>query len=267
MRGIVAAFEPIKIGRVQLGVGADTDLTFEFDLPRRTIVWDLPMIVTFLLVSLNDLHMRIELNGTVISDREYTNGAERSIQEIAEGISAAVGNRNTMTFTVLRGEVSFSDVALWYQRSVKAGHIIGGGPDLEIDFGGHITPDQVFADYKVIKIGRVRMSVGADIDRTFEFELPGLTRPAVPAIVTFLLVSSHDLHMRIEFDGTMISDRRYTNGPERSIQEIISEGISVPVDDRKTMTFTVLQGEVLFRGVVLWFSRDAKSADPFFPGT
>ena len=209
MRGIVAAYTPINIGRVRLGVGGDTDRTFKFVLPRPETK-NFPAIVTFLLVSSNDLHMRIELNGIVISDRRYTNAAERSIQEIAEGITVADDNRNTMTFTVLQGEVFFSDVVLWYQRTAKAGDIIGSGFDTDIAFpdigGGNIGPPRVFADYKVIKLGRVRMSVGADTDRSFEFELPELASSTLsPGIVTFLLVSSNDLHMRIELNGTVIS--------------------------------------------------------------
>jgi hypothetical protein len=42
--------------------------------------------LTFLLVSSNDLHMRIELNSAVVSDRLYTNGPERCIQELAIGM-------------------------------------------------------------------------------------------------------------------------------------------------------------------------------------
>jgi hypothetical protein len=160
-----------------------------------------------------------------------------------------------MTFTTLQGEVFFRDVVLWFQRNVKAGDIIGGGFDIDFpDLGGQIAPSPVVADYKVIKIGRVRMRVGADTDRTFEFKLPADPTSVEPAIVTFLLVSSNDLHMQIEFNGTVISDRKYTNGAERSIQEV-AENIPVPVSNRNTITFTLLQGEVLLRDIVLWFRR------------
>ena len=73
------------------------------------------MVVTFLLVSTRDLTLRIELYGAVVSDRDYTDGAERTVHEIATDVPVAGNARYTMTFTVLRGDVEFSDVVLWFQ--------------------------------------------------------------------------------------------------------------------------------------------------------
>lgn len=113
----VAGYEAIKIGLVRMSVGADTDRTFEFSLPRLT-ARDVPMIVTFLLISSNDLHMRIAINDKVISGRLYANGAERCIQEFANDIPFPAGDRHNMSFTVLQGEVRLSDVVLWFQRNI-----------------------------------------------------------------------------------------------------------------------------------------------------
>jgi hypothetical protein len=78
------------------------------------------MIVKYLLVlSLNNLHMTIDIDGAVVSDRQYTDGPERCIQEIAVDIPVAPLQKE-MTFTVLRGEVLFSNVVLWFQRDARA---------------------------------------------------------------------------------------------------------------------------------------------------
>ena len=116
---------------------------------------------------------------------------------------------------------------------------------------------EVLSDFLAVKIGRVRMSVAADTRRTFLFTLPEVIPEDFPMIVTFLLVSSNDLHMRIEFNGTVISDREYTNGPERSIQEFANHvSFTTNIDDGNAMIFTVLRGEILFRDVILWFRRE-----------
>jgi hypothetical protein len=112
MGEIVAYYTAIKIGKVRMGVGSRT---FEFKLPHDTS-GDSPLIVAFHLISSNDLHMQIAFNGTVFSDRRYTNGAERCIQDLANHVSFSTSDRNTLVFTVLRGEVSFSDVVLWLRR-------------------------------------------------------------------------------------------------------------------------------------------------------
>jgi len=61
------------------------------------------------------------------------------------------------------------------------------------------------ADFVAVKIGRVRMSVAGDNRRKFVFSLKNDVSDRFPMIVTFLLVSSNDLHMRIELNGTVIS--------------------------------------------------------------
>jgi hypothetical protein len=75
-------------------------------------------MVTFFLISSNNLRMRIDLNGTLVSDRQYTNGAERCIQDLVKDVSFPnefVDNK--LTFAALQGEVLFSDVVLWFQRN------------------------------------------------------------------------------------------------------------------------------------------------------
>jgi hypothetical protein len=110
---------------------------------------------------------------------------------------------------------------------------------------------EILAEFLAVKIGRIRMSVAADTRRKFVFRLPPKVSKDNPMIVTFLLVSSNDLRMQIEFNGTVISDRQYTNGPERSIQEFANHVSFTTADN--DMIFTVLRGEAVFRDVILWF--------------
>jgi hypothetical protein len=114
----------------------------------------------------------------------------------------------------------------------------------------------IVADYKAIMMGHVRLRVGGDTDRTFEFDLPKMSVKDVPVMVTFFLISSNDLRMRIDLNGALVSDRQYTTGPERAIQDLVTS-VTFPRDfvDNK-LTFAVLQGEVHFSDVVLWFQRN-----------
>lgn len=115
----------------------------------------------------------------------------------------------------------------------------------------------IVADYRAIAIGDVRAQVGPDIDRVFEFDLPGTLSRVDPVIVSFLLVFSADLRMRIELNGIVISDRQYTNGVERCIQDIARDIPFFEENRGNRLVFTVLQGEVIFSDVVLWFQREA----------
>jgi hypothetical protein len=142
-------------------------------------------------------------------------------------------------------------------------------PSTAVSSGGTAMASgySIVGDYKVIKPGPVRGKPGGDTDRTFEFDLPkAIAVPGAPdhMIVTFLLVSSNNLHMTIDIDGTAISDRQYTNGPERSIQEIAVNIPAAPL--RKAMTFRVLRGEVRFSNVVIWFQRAADFHDVLVGG-
>jgi hypothetical protein len=114
----------------------------------------------------------------------------------------------------------------------------------------------VVADYTVIVLGNVRLLVGGPASRPFKFNLPAGATQRFPVVVTFLLAYSKDLHMRVELNGAIVSDRRYTNGPERRIQDLANAPLNlanVPLKDRNTMIFTVLQGEAVFKDVVMWF--------------
>lgn len=85
----VASYSVVTTTPVVLLVGGDTDRTLEFTVPKDAVLAGSPMIVTFLLLLSNDLNMTIAIDGTVVSDRKYTNGAERSIQEFATDVSVA----------------------------------------------------------------------------------------------------------------------------------------------------------------------------------
>lgn len=231
---VVADYKVVRIPPVRLRVGGDTDRTFGFVLPDKTETGvNSPKVVSFLLISSDDLDMRITIDDTIVSSRQYANGPERCIQEIVTGVSSAV--EKTMTFTVLRGEAYFSDVVLWFQRRTTEGSTGG-----------------IVADYKAVKIKPVRLRVGGDTDRTFEFFLPSAitAAPGLPMIVTYLLVSSNNLRLTTSIDGITVSDRRYTNAPERCIQDVVT---GIPATVEKTMTFTALSGEAYFSDVALWF--------------
>jgi hypothetical protein len=108
-----------------------------------------------------------------------------------------------------------------------------------------------------VKTGRIRMSESVDSRRKFTFSLPSGIPNEFPMITTFLLVSSNNLRMRIEFNGTVISDREYTDGPERAIHEFVDHvSFSTDIDHGNALIFTVLQGEALLRDVILWFQRE-----------
>ena len=107
----------------------------------------------------------------------------------------------------------------------------------------------IVADYAVIAIGNVRLRAGGGASRTFNFALPAGATDRFPVVVTFLLALSNDLHMRVELNGAVVSDHRYSNGPERRIQDLAN----VPLEHRNSMIFSVLQGEVVFKDVVMWF--------------
>ena len=255
MAGIVADYAAVRVDRVRLRSGADASRTLEFGLPAATST-RFPMVLTFLLVSSHDLQLRIELNGTVVSDRRYTNGPERVIQDLVSDVVLPFGRRSAVTFTVVQGEVLLSDVVLWFQRNAEGGNdVVGGGFDVDgIDLAVIHDPPLITADYVAAKAGRVRLAVGADTDRTVEVDLPDRALSGRPMLLTFLLVSSNDLHLRIDLNGVLVSDRRYATAAERCIQEL---ALGVPVVPRtpNRLVLTALQGEVLLRDVVLWFQR------------
>lgn len=116
MAHVAASYSVVTTDPIELLVGGDTDRTLEFTVPKDAVLAGSPMIVTFLLLlSVNNLHMTISIDGNIVSDREYTDGAERCIQELATDVSVDQSSK-TMTFTVLRGSAVFTDVLLWFRR-------------------------------------------------------------------------------------------------------------------------------------------------------
>ena len=112
----------------------------------------------------------------------------------------------------------------------------------------------IVADYKIIKTGPVVLKVGGDIDKTFEFVLPKATEPEA-AILSFLLLGSNDLQLRIDINGDTVSDRLHSpGGVDRCIQQVVGPVLK---DGKNEITFTTVKGEVRFSNVILWFQRQA----------
>jgi hypothetical protein len=246
---IVADYKVIKLRPFRLNVAADISRTFDFELPGQTES-SAPMIVSYFLLSSNDFALNIEIDVVSFATRKHINGPERCVHYVGTGGSpfppGDTAIQKTITFTARRGEAFLGDVVLWFQRRASVIDTATGG---------------IVADYKVIKgANPVRLRVDGGAVRSFEFVLPqaiqaGGARDA-PMILTFLLVSRNSLHLTIAIDGAIVSDHKYTNGTERCIQEVVTE---IPADPlRKTMTFTVLEGEAVFRNAVLWFQRAAE---------
>jgi hypothetical protein len=116
MAGIVADYKVIKDGPVVLRAGNDIDVTFEFSLPRFPIAPDEPAIISFLLLGSNNLRLKFVLNGTDVSDRIYSAGPERCIQDVIQP-RAIQGGTNQMTLIAVTGEVRLSSLVLWFQRN------------------------------------------------------------------------------------------------------------------------------------------------------
>jgi hypothetical protein len=113
----------------------------------------------------------------------------------------------------------------------------------------------IVADYNVVSRGKTELKVGGDIDKDFPFDLPGQTKDS-RTVVSFFLISSDNLQMTVDIDGTEVSDRSYTNGAERCIQDVAPPELHISPGPHK-MNFKVSQGEVAFSDVVLWFQREA----------
>ena len=109
----------------------------------------------------------------------------------------------------------------------------------------------VVADYKVIVADT--FSLGADIDRTFEFELPNATQEDMPAVVSFMLNNDAGLRLVININGKDVYDRRHAESPRRAIQETVG---SIARPGRNKTTFTANQVSAGIGDVVLWFQRD-----------
>lgn len=93
------------------------DIPNDADLNRRAIV-------AFIAnpSDASDIKYEITVNGTSIRTGHFIGGVQRALWEVVRGGLFQAG-ANTITFTltdVRRGTVSFSDVILWYKRTLPA---------------------------------------------------------------------------------------------------------------------------------------------------
>jgi hypothetical protein len=110
----VATYGVVMDKPLTLAVGADIDRTFEFTL--RAVDEGHSVIVSFLLVSTNNLQLQITLNDMSYT-YAYSAGPERVVHEVI-GAAAREGD-NQLTVRVNQGSCRFSDMILWYGTLVR----------------------------------------------------------------------------------------------------------------------------------------------------
>jgi hypothetical protein len=113
----------------------------------------------------------------------------------------------------------------------------------------------IVGDYKVLARTSRTLAVGQDIDQTFRFELPAATVRDQDAVLTFSLLRSENLRLRITVNDEEAFDRRHGSGDVRCVQAVVG---SVVKPGQNEITFRVVTGELLFADVVLWFQRNAE---------
>lgn len=113
---------------------------------------------------------------------------------------------------------------------------------------------RAIADYAVVRDASFTLGVGADIDRTFDFELPRDVRTDTAAVLSLVLNRvSATTQLRIDINEATVYDTQPGSGVGRCIQEVVPP---VLVDGANQLAFTVATGEVVLSDVVLWYKRD-----------
>jgi hypothetical protein len=113
----------------------------------------------------------------------------------------------------------------------------------------------IVADYRVIIDREFALEQGGDIDRDFEFELPGKLRRDQPSLISFMLRSllSDLAQLGIIIAGTPVYESVHAEGFRFCVQVVIKEQILVT--PRNTITFFLSTGGVRLSDVVIWFQR------------
>ena len=102
----------------------------------------------------------------------------------------------------------------------------------------------------VILAGQIRLAVGGDIDRTFDFNLDGVFGPNTErAILFFNLTNASALELSIKLRNYQLV-KRYPSNHERSVHEVV--GPRAVSSGANQLTFAVREGSCTISDVVLW---------------
>ena len=117
MGGNVADYSVVRDGQFSIDASGSDDERLNVSLPGKVLP-EQSSILSFRINSANDLRLRIAVNDRTVHEENIVNGVvERTLQEILSTNILRKNERNTLTFTAVRGRGQLSDVILWYQRS------------------------------------------------------------------------------------------------------------------------------------------------------
>lgn len=113
-------------------------------------------------------------------------------------------------------------------------------------------PRPTASRFVVVIVRRIRLAIGADIDRTLEFTLNdvfgGAGQPEL-AVLMFKLTNSSVVELAVELGGYS-STRRYSPGSEQTVHEVVETGVSRGVN---RLTLVVREGSCTISNVVVWY--------------
>lgn len=116
MGGNVADYSVVLDGTFTIDVSGSDDRRFNISLPGSKVLTDQSSILSFTIRKAQDLRLRIDVNNRVVHEENIANGTfERVFQEVLPK-NKLTRNGNTVLFTAMRGQGSFSDIVLWFQR-------------------------------------------------------------------------------------------------------------------------------------------------------
>ena len=110
-------------------------------------------------------------------------------------------------------------------------------------------PQATASKFVVIIVRRIRLAVGADIDRTLDFNLTRVFGPATEhALLQFKLTNDDVVELAVDL-GAYNSVRRYSSGSEQTVHEVIDTGVR---SGANRLTFAVREGSCTISNVVIW---------------
>lgn len=116
--------------------------------------------------------------------------------------------------------------------------------------GNIFDPPQATASkFVVVIVRRIRLAIGADIDRTLDFNLTNVFGPGSEhAILQFKLTNDSVVELAVDL-GDYNSIRRYSPGSEQTVHEVVETGVR---NGANRLTFAVREGSCTISNVVVW---------------
>ena len=111
------------------------------------------------------------------------------------------------------------------------------------------------ADYSIISDGKVKMKIGGDIDKSFNFNLPSNYHRGSRGVLAFMLdtVNPSNLKFKVEINGSRVFNARYNSDVFHTVHEVVPGSLMQAGGNNIEFTVTGGGGELQMGDAVLWF--------------